>query len=315
MPKAGRDTDWLLGALSMLLLVASGVLTSYDGGTDTFTLPEGAPHRDVAIEWLKLAGSQEGQDTFNPVKGSIPARTDGDPGAQAKLIDNAVSQKVGGIVVSMANPDALKTSIEAAVSAGIPVITINSGSDVAASLGVLAHVGQLEDAALDALQLVARAGLRRERDLEARLRVVLRLRVDAKPATFDCGGIDDSLDSGGGVRGDREHDQPAPSKNGRRINSRPYPTMGRGNSWLEAALCGGYCSRRGKLRSQRRDPRLAPSWVTSRSSSRRYSRALEPSVVRTSATAVAAGPTISKRTRPSARLRPGSVVDTAMRPK
>jgi glucose/mannose transport system substrate-binding protein len=46
--------------------------------SDTFTLPEGAPHRDVAIEWLKLAGSQEGQDTFNPVKGSIPARTDGD---------------------------------------------------------------------------------------------------------------------------------------------------------------------------------------------------------------------------------------------
>jgi glucose/mannose transport system substrate-binding protein len=32
----------------------------------------------MAIEWLKLAGSKEGQDTFNPVKGSIPARTDGD---------------------------------------------------------------------------------------------------------------------------------------------------------------------------------------------------------------------------------------------
>jgi glucose/mannose transport system substrate-binding protein len=46
--------------------------------SDSFTLPEGAPHRDTAIEWLRLAGSQEGQDTFNPVKGSIPARTDGD---------------------------------------------------------------------------------------------------------------------------------------------------------------------------------------------------------------------------------------------
>jgi glucose/mannose transport system substrate-binding protein len=46
--------------------------------SDSFTLPEGAPHRDIAIEWLRLAGSQEGQDTFNPVKGSIPARTDGD---------------------------------------------------------------------------------------------------------------------------------------------------------------------------------------------------------------------------------------------
>jgi glucose/mannose transport system substrate-binding protein len=46
--------------------------------SDSFTLPEGAPHRETAIEWLRLAGSQEGQDTFNPVKGSIPARTDGD---------------------------------------------------------------------------------------------------------------------------------------------------------------------------------------------------------------------------------------------
>jgi glucose/mannose transport system substrate-binding protein len=46
--------------------------------SDSFTLPEGAPHRETAVEWLRLAGSQEGQDTFNPVKGSIPARTDGD---------------------------------------------------------------------------------------------------------------------------------------------------------------------------------------------------------------------------------------------
>jgi glucose/mannose transport system substrate-binding protein len=46
--------------------------------SDTFTLPNGAPHREVAVRWLQLAGSKEGQDTFNPVKGSIPARTDGD---------------------------------------------------------------------------------------------------------------------------------------------------------------------------------------------------------------------------------------------
>ena len=46
--------------------------------SDSFTLPVDAPHRDTAIEWLKLAGSQEGQDRFNPIKGSIPARTDPD---------------------------------------------------------------------------------------------------------------------------------------------------------------------------------------------------------------------------------------------
>jgi simple sugar transport system substrate-binding protein len=78
---------------------------------------------------------------------TVDYNSDGDPGRQSTLIDNAVSQKVGGIVVSMANPDALKTSIENAVKAGIPVITINSGSDKSASFGALAHVGQEESVA------------------------------------------------------------------------------------------------------------------------------------------------------------------------
>jgi simple sugar transport system substrate-binding protein len=78
---------------------------------------------------------------------TVTYNSDGDPGAQSKLIDNAVAQKVGGIVVSMANPEALKTSIESAVKAGIPVITINSGSKQSKTFGALAHVGQEESIA------------------------------------------------------------------------------------------------------------------------------------------------------------------------
>ena len=47
--------------------------------SDSFGLPKGAPHRANAIEFLKIVGSQEGQDAFNPPKGSIPARIDADP--------------------------------------------------------------------------------------------------------------------------------------------------------------------------------------------------------------------------------------------
>ncbi|MDA8371575.1 MAG: extracellular solute-binding protein [Nocardiopsaceae bacterium] len=47
--------------------------------SDSFTLPEGAPNQEAAQKWLELVSSQEGQDIFNPLKGSIPARTDGDP--------------------------------------------------------------------------------------------------------------------------------------------------------------------------------------------------------------------------------------------
>jgi glucose/mannose transport system substrate-binding protein len=46
--------------------------------SDSFGLPVGSPHRDNAVAFLKICGSRAGQDAFNPIKGSIPARTDPD---------------------------------------------------------------------------------------------------------------------------------------------------------------------------------------------------------------------------------------------
>jgi glucose/mannose transport system substrate-binding protein len=51
----------------------------YDWLSDSFTLPKGAPHRAAAVQWLGFLGSKRAQDTFNPVKGSIPARQDANP--------------------------------------------------------------------------------------------------------------------------------------------------------------------------------------------------------------------------------------------
>jgi simple sugar transport system substrate-binding protein len=73
--------------------------------------------------------------------------SDGDPQKQAQLIDAAVNQKVDGLVVSMANPDALKASIQKAVAAGIPVITINSGGNRSKEFGALSHIGSDETVA------------------------------------------------------------------------------------------------------------------------------------------------------------------------
>jgi glucose/mannose transport system substrate-binding protein len=60
-----------------------GTVGVYDWLSDSFTLPKGAPHRAAAVQWLTFLGSRLAQDTFNPVKGSIPARKD----ANAKLYD------------------------------------------------------------------------------------------------------------------------------------------------------------------------------------------------------------------------------------
>jgi len=43
---------------------------------DGFTLAKGAPHPDNAKTWLKVVGSKDGQEGFNPLKGSIPIRSD-----------------------------------------------------------------------------------------------------------------------------------------------------------------------------------------------------------------------------------------------
>jgi outer membrane protein OmpA-like peptidoglycan-associated protein len=45
---------------------------------DGFTLAKGAPHKESAIAWLRSIGTKEAQEAFNPLKGSIPARTDVD---------------------------------------------------------------------------------------------------------------------------------------------------------------------------------------------------------------------------------------------
>ncbi|KZK91677.1 D-ribose-binding periplasmic protein precursor [Pseudovibrio sp. W64] len=64
--------------------------------------------------------------------------------AMSQLIDAAIVQEPDGIVVSIPDGDALGPSITKAVEAGIPVISMNSGSDVSASFGALLHVGQDE---------------------------------------------------------------------------------------------------------------------------------------------------------------------------
>lgn len=64
--------------------------------------------------------------------------------AMSQLIDAAVNQEPDGLIVSIPDADALGPSIERAVAAGIPVISINSGAEVAKELGALLHVGQDE---------------------------------------------------------------------------------------------------------------------------------------------------------------------------
>ncbi|MGH2617743.1 MAG: ABC transporter substrate-binding protein [Thermomicrobiales bacterium] len=66
-----REAEDVIGWVSHPGSAGSFVLV-----VDSFTLPVGAPNAENATNWLTILGSKEAQEAFNPLKGSIPARTD-----------------------------------------------------------------------------------------------------------------------------------------------------------------------------------------------------------------------------------------------
>ncbi|MFF3955060.1 sugar ABC transporter substrate-binding protein [Streptomyces sp. NPDC001890] len=70
---------------------------------------------------------------------------------QAQLVQAAIDQKVDGLIVTLAKPEAVKDVVAKAVQAGIPVVTINSGAQFSKEIGALGHIGQDEKVAGEAV--------------------------------------------------------------------------------------------------------------------------------------------------------------------
>ncbi|MCM2410830.1 MULTISPECIES: substrate-binding domain-containing protein [unclassified Streptomyces] len=70
---------------------------------------------------------------------------------QAQLVQAAIDKKVDGLIVTLAKPDAMKAVVAKAAKAGIPVITVNSGSAESKKFGALTHIGQDESIAGEAV--------------------------------------------------------------------------------------------------------------------------------------------------------------------
>lgn len=67
-----------------------------------------------------------------------------DAAEMSRMVDTMVATKPDGLIVSLPFPEALAPGIRQAIADCIPVISINSGSDVFERLGILAHIGQTE---------------------------------------------------------------------------------------------------------------------------------------------------------------------------
>ena len=122
------------------------VIVSHGQASDPFwsVVQRGA---DAAAQDLGVTVEYQAPTTYNMVE-------------MSQLIDAAVASQPDGLVVSIPDAEALSPSITRAIEAGIPVISMNSGSDVAADLGVLVHVGQTEyEAGFGGGQRMAEAGV------------------------------------------------------------------------------------------------------------------------------------------------------------
>ncbi|MEU9559475.1 sugar ABC transporter substrate-binding protein [Streptomyces fumanus] len=75
---------------------------------------------------------------------------DPNAGNQANLVQNAIDQKVDGIAVTLAKPDALRSVLAKARRAGIPVVGLNSGLSDWKKMGLLEFFGQDEGVAGEA---------------------------------------------------------------------------------------------------------------------------------------------------------------------
>jgi glucose/mannose transport system substrate-binding protein len=104
------------------VVASPGTAGVYDFLSDSFTLPLKASNRDAAIKWLEECGSVEGQDAFNPQKGSVPARTDADKSKYTDYLASALAdwqnpdtKIVGSLAHGVVANNALSSEIDTAL--------------------------------------------------------------------------------------------------------------------------------------------------------------------------------------------------------
>ena len=164
---------WILGTAAL----AAGLWACGGGGEDAGRgTGEGAGAPDRSAVRIVLVSHGQTSDPF----WSVVANGAGDaarelgvrleyqaPGSfdmvrLSQLIDAAVASRPSALAISVPDPDALEASVKAAVAAGIPALSVNSGDAAWERLGFLAHIGQTEyESGVAAGERLAAAGAKR----------------------------------------------------------------------------------------------------------------------------------------------------------
>ncbi|MDX3587953.1 sugar ABC transporter substrate-binding protein [Streptomyces europaeiscabiei] len=150
-----------MAAASALLIAGcssgSGGKESEESAADASAGKADTPRMKVALVTHQAPG-----DTFWDIvrkgaqaaadKDNIELIYSADPnaGTQANLVQNAIDQKVDGIAITLAKPDAMKDVVAKATKEGIPVVGLNSGLSDWQNLGLMSFFGQDESVAGEA---------------------------------------------------------------------------------------------------------------------------------------------------------------------
>ncbi|MFI8180136.1 sugar ABC transporter substrate-binding protein [Actinacidiphila glaucinigra] len=154
-----------VAALSAAALLLAAGCSSSSGGKKAEESPDAAAAGKADTPRMKIAMVTHAApgDTFwdlirkgaqaAAAKDNVELIYSNDPNAatQANLIQNAIDQKVDGIAVTLAKPDAMKDVVAKAEAAGIPVVGFNAGLDDWKDQGLLEYFGQDESVAGEAL--------------------------------------------------------------------------------------------------------------------------------------------------------------------
>ncbi|MGW1720894.1 sugar ABC transporter substrate-binding protein [Streptomyces sp. NPDC002156] len=163
LPRSRRIAPVVATAAAAALVLAgcssnSGGKKSEDGGAEASAGKASTPRMTIAMVTHAPSG-----DTFWDTirKGAQAAAAkdnvkliysnDETAGDQANLVQNAIDQKVDGIAVTLAKPDAMKAVVAKAEAAGIPVVGFNAGLSVWKEQGLLSFFGQDESVSGQAL--------------------------------------------------------------------------------------------------------------------------------------------------------------------
>ena len=91
------------------------------------------------------------KNTINQLESEMDITVDirnpptGDSADMARIVEQAAAADYDGMIVTIGDYDALRDAITSAVDSGMPVITVNSGTqEQSEAMGALMHIGQPE---------------------------------------------------------------------------------------------------------------------------------------------------------------------------